>query len=163
MAEFRRPTELEVIIIRENDREEIRLLKRIARSLERIEAEIVPPPSPSPAGITFKETSMLPAVGGNTLVYTGTLSPAGAKMPGAAFSVSSSDPTVTATVDDTGLVVTVPLPTGFVDDPANPLTITWNASGISPIPSTSPTSLSATITPTIPTPSPTGVTFDQTT
>ena len=110
---------------------------------------------------------MLSAVGGNTLVFTGTIAPSGAAFPaGTTFGVVSSDPTVSPTVDATGLIVTIPLPAGFVDNPASPLTVTYTAAGIAPIPSTSPTSLTATITPTVPippTPTPTGITFEQTT
>lgn len=122
---------------------------------------------PTPRGITFKEITMLPAIAGNTLIYTGTLSPAGSAFSdGTTFSVTSSDPTVSPTVDASGLVVTIPLPDGFVDDPSNPLTITYTASGIVPVPADSPTSLTATITPTVPvppTPTPTAISFAQTT
>lgn len=157
--------EPELIVVFDNDREEIKLLKQMVNSLRRIERELLPP-TPSPAGVTFQEISMLPATAGNTLVYTGTFTPQGAAAPGASFSVSSSDPSVVPTVDSTGLVVTIPLGDTFVDDPANPLTVTWNANGITPVPAGSPSSLRADIVPSLPVqpvPSPTGVVFAQTT
>lgn len=130
--------------------------------------EIVDELSPTtPTSITFKEITMLPPVAGNTLVYTGTLAPSGSQFPaGTTFALVSSDPTVTPTVDATGLIVTIPLPATFVDDPANPFNVVYTASGITPNPSTSPTTVTATITPTIPTPpplTPTGIVFNQTT
>lgn len=109
----------------------------------------------------------LDPVAGNTLVFTGTLAPAGSAFPaGTTFTVVSSDPTVTPTVDATGLIVTIPLPATFVDDPANPFNVVYTASGITPVPADAPTSITATITPSIPTPptpTPTGITFAQTT
>jgi len=144
---------------------ECHLLGEILRILERIEEKISPRPS-TPRAITFKENTMpvLPPVAGNTLVYTGTLAPAGSVFPsGTTFTVVSSDPTVTPTVDSTGLIVTIPLPSTFVDNPATPFNVVYTASGITPVPSTSPTSITATITPSVPTATPTGITFVQTT
>jgi hypothetical protein len=133
------------------------LLRRIAR-------ELAPEPPLTPTLITFQETTMLPPVAGNTLVYTGTLAPAGSAFSsGTTFAVVSSDPTVTPTVDVTGLIVTIPLPSTFVDNPASPFNVVYTASGITPSPSTSPTLITATITPSIPTATPTGITFAQTT
>lgn len=110
---------------------------------------------------------MLPPVAGNTLVYTGTISPAGAAFPaGTTFTLVSSDPTVTPTVDATGLIVTIPLPSTFVDNPASPFNVVWSTSTFTPEPAGSPTSLTATITPSIPTPptpTPTSVVFTQST
>lgn len=132
--------------------------------LSQIAAELAPT---TPTSITFKEITMLPPIAGNTLVYTGTLAPSGSQFPaGTTFALVSSDPTVTPTVDATGLIVTIPLPATFVDDPANPFNVVYTASGITPNPSTSPTTVTATITPTIPTPpplTPTGIVFNQTT
>lgn len=126
-----------------------------------------PPRTLTPKRITFKEQSMLPAVGGNTLVYTGTLSPASSEFPpDTTITVDSSDAKVTPNVDASGLNVIVPLPDGWVDDANNPLTITYTASGITPVPPSAPTSLSATITPSVPPPvvlTPTGIDFQQTT
>ena len=120
--------------------------------------------SETPLTVTFQETSMLPPVAGNTLVYTGTLNPAGSAYPaGTTFSLISSDPTVTPTVDATGLIVTIPLPDTFVDDPANPFNVRYLSSTFVPVPDTSPAAVSATITPSIPTPTPLGITFVQTT
>lgn len=137
---------LEILQEQERDR---RLLHQILRRLG-IE------PSP-PTSITFKEITMLSATAGNTLVYTGTLSPAGSQFPAdAAFALVSSDPTVTPTVDPTGLIVTIPLPSTFVDDPANPFNVAYLASN-------STWSVSATITPSAPPVLPTGISFAQTT
>ncbi len=149
------------------DRVEIRLLEEILRVEEATFLElrklvhILTPHTPTT--IVFKEITMLPPVAGNTLVYTGNLSPSGSAFSaGTTFSLVSSDPTVTPTVDATGLIVTIPLPATFVDDPANPFNVVYTASGIIPSPSSSPTSITATITPSIPTATPTGITFVQT-
>jgi hypothetical protein len=152
---------------------EIKLLEKIEHLLESVErrlAEIerrLPQPH-TPTTLVFQESSMpLPPVAGNTLVYTATLSPAGSAFPaGTSFTVVSSDPTVTPTVDPTGLIITIPLPETFVDNPDAPFNVVYTASGITPEPSTSPTSLTATITPSVPvppTPTPTGIAFVQTT
>jgi hypothetical protein len=139
------------------------LLRHIIRLLKNEELP------PTPASITFTQRgfTMLDPVAGNTLVYTGTLSPAGSAFPaGTTFTVVSSDPTVTPTVDATGLIVTIPLPSTFVDDPANPFNVTWSTSTFTPSPAGSPASLSAVITPSIPTPpaaTPVSVVFNQTT
>lgn len=113
-----------------------------------------------PTQISFKETSMLDPVAGNTLVYTGTLTPAGAVYPsGAIFSLQSSDPTVNPTVDATGLVVTIVLPSTFVDDPNNPFNVVYTATSAD-----GTQSITATITPSVPAATfPTGITFAQTT
>lgn len=148
-------------LIYQENKETNRLLRRVLHRLPN------PPPINTPTAITFKEITMLKAAAGNTLVFTGTLTPTGSEFPsGTAFDVVSSDSTVTPTVDSTGLNVIVPLPDGWVEDPNNPLTINYTASGITPYPPTSPTSLSATITPSVPPPptlTPTGITFQQTT
>jgi hypothetical protein len=109
-------------------------------------------PTETPNRISFKETSMLPPVAGNTLVYTGTLSPSGAVFPAdSVFAVTSSDSTVTPTVDSTGLIVTIPLPGTFVDSGSFVVSYTATGTGMS---------LSATITPSVPVP--TGISFQQT-
>jgi hypothetical protein len=150
------PTDRLLYEILKELRENNRLLHRLVKDEE--------PKVSTPTVITFQETTMLPPVAGNTLVYTGTLSPAGSAFPaGTTFAVVSSDPTVTPTVDTTGLIVTIPLPSTFVDDPANPFNVVYTASGITPSPSTSPTSITATITPSIPTATPTGIVFGQST
>lgn len=122
---------------------------------------------PTPAAITFKEISMLPTVGGNTLVYTGTLSPSGSAFPtGTTFTVTSNDPAVTPTVDPTGLIVTIPLPTGWVENPTTPLAIDYATSTFVPSPAGSPSSLTAVITPSAPpvtVATPTSIAFTQTT
>jgi hypothetical protein len=135
-----------------------KLLKQILCELLAIRQELAPPPLPT--AITFyQENPMLPPVAGNTLVYTGTLSPAGAVFPSdSVFAVTSSDPTVTPTVDATGLIVTIPLPSTFVDNPSSPFSVGYTATSAS-----TGMSLSATITPSAPPVVPTGITFTQTT
>lgn len=132
------------------ERENRHLLRRILRHLGE---------EPTPTGIVFQEITMLPPVAGNTLVYTGTLAPAGAVFPAdSGFAVTSSDPTVTPAVDSTGLIVTIPLPSTFVDNPASPFSVGYTATSAS-----TGMSLSATITPSVPPVVPTGITFVQTT
>lgn len=169
MSLFHHEPEIEILIIEEHDPEVVKLIKEIGnhvlRELRAIRRELRP--RPTPVTISFKEITMLDPVAGNTLVYTGTLSPAGAQFPaGTSFSVTSNYPNVAPTVDATGLVVTVPLGSDFVDDPTNPLAISYATSSFFPEPSTSPAQITATITPTIPpppTPTPTSINFVQTT
>lgn len=148
------------------DWEIISLLERILHVLRKIERELLPSETLTPTTIRFMENTvmaLLPPVAGNTLIYTGTLSPSGSAFPaGTTFAVVSSDPTVTPTVDPTGLIVTIPLPSTFVDNPASPFNVVYTASGITPSPASSPTSLTATITPSVPTATPTGISFVQT-
>ena len=64
---------------------------------------------------------MLPTIGGNTLIYSGTLFPAGSVLaPDFVATVTSNDPAVSPTVDVTGLIVTVPLPTDWVENTTTP-------------------------------------------
>ncbi len=150
------PVEIDIIEIFEHDPEVVRLLKEIARTLRRIEHEILPT---LPSTIVFKETPMLAPVAGNTLVYTGTLTPVGALYPAdTTFALVSSDPTVTPTVDSTGLVVTIPLPSTFVDNPASPFNVGYTALSTS----NPGWTVVATITPSIPSVLPTGISFVQT-
>jgi hypothetical protein len=103
---------------------------------------------------------MLPTAGGNTLVFTGTLTPSGSTFPAdAAFTVSANDPAVVPTVDGTGLIVTVPLPTGWVEEVGQPLAISYSAASAS-----NPTwTLAARVTPSAPVNLPTAISFTQTT
>ena len=103
---------------------------------------------------------MLPTTGGNTLIFTGTLAPAGAVYPaGTTYAATSNDPAVSPSVDPTGLIVTVPLPTGWVESTTTPLAIGYTATG--PV---AGQSLAATITPSAPASAfPTGIAFAQTT
>lgn len=136
-------------------------LGSIVHELRAIRHELEPP---TPTFIFFKESTMLDPVAGNTLVYTGILSPSGAQFSaGTSFAVTSSDPNAAASVDATGLIVTIALNAQFVDDPANPMSVTYTASGIIPNPATAPTSITATIQPTVPALTPTAITFQQTT
>jgi hypothetical protein len=156
----------------EERREEIKLLKEILHQskeqtfiLREIYRRTI---HPTPTKISFHEVTMLPTEGGNTLVFTGTLAPAGAEFPtGTIFAVTSNDPDVLPAVDSTGLVVTIPLPIGWVENTTTPLAIQWASSSFTPNPASSPTSLSATITPSAPPPpdalTPTSIVFNQTT
>jgi hypothetical protein len=147
--------------------EEIRLLERVLEILGRIERQLEPK-TPTPTAIHFKENTMLAPDPGNTLVFTGTLSPTGSAFPaGTTFTAVSADPNVTVTLDETGLIVTAAI--SETDTPGTVADITWSTSSFAPEPSTSPASLTVTIPLTIgappppPTPTPTGVTFEQTT
>ncbi len=109
--------------------------------------------------ISFRETTMLPVQAGNTLVYTGTLTPAGSILaPDFVATVTSNDPAVVPTVDPTGLIVTVPLPAGWVESTTTPLAITYATTSAS-----TGQALAGTITPGAETVLATGVTFAQTT
>lgn len=117
---------------------------------------------PFATSISFKETTMLPVEAGNTLVYTGTLSPAGSVLaPDFVATVTSNDTAILPTVDSTGLIVTVPLPAGWVESTTSPLAITYATTS-----ATTGQALSATITPGAEVTAPvlaTSVTFTQTT
>lgn len=132
-------------------------LKHELREIRRELRQILGILKPHPTSITFQEITMNPTQGGYTLVFTGTLAPAGAVYPAdTTFTVTSNDPAVSPTVDTTGLVVTVPLPTGWVESTSVALAIQYAASS-------SEGSLSAVITPSAPPASfPTGITFAQT-
>jgi hypothetical protein len=144
-------------------REQLRTSKKILEVdlanmgfLSQIAADLNPI---TPTSISFTETSMLSPTAGNTLVFTGTLAPAGSVYPAdTTFALVSSDTTVTPTVDVTGLIVTIPLPTTFVDNPASPFNVVYTATSIS-----GPLTISATITPSIPVALPTSIAFAQTT
>lgn len=132
--------------------------------LQQIADDLAPEPE-TPSTITFKESTMLDPVAGNTLVFTGTLSPAGSAFPaGTTFTVSSSDPNVAASADATGLVVTAVLGAGFVAGEND--IISWSTSTFAPVPADSPASLTASISITgvaAPVPTPVGIVFAQTT
>jgi hypothetical protein len=144
-------------------KDEVSVLRKIEHTLQSNQ----PQERLTPLGISFKESSMLSAVAGNTLVYTGVLTPVDSVYPvGTTVTVTSSDPSVLPTVDATGLIVTVPLPSTFVENPTTPLTIGYNTSTFVPNPATSLSSISASIIPSTPAPTvltPTGITFTQTT
>lgn len=150
------------------DEQIIELLESVIHELRVIKHKLFPP---TPTAVWFnQENPMLPADPGNTLVFTGTIEPAGAAFPaGTTFSVTSTDPTVVPTVDETGLIITVPLPSTVA--PGENLEINWSTSTFVPSPDSAPASLTATIAITIgsapppppPTPTPTQVVFAQTT
>lgn len=97
---------------------------------------------------------------GQTQVFTGTLSPAGAVFPAdSVFAISSNDSAVAPVVDSTGLVVTVTYPQGWTESTSTPLAFSYTATSAS-----TSMSLTATIAPSAPPPAvPTGITFAQTT
>ena len=103
---------------------------------------------------------MLPTIGGNTQVFTGTFVPAGSVAPtDAVYAVTSNDPAVSPTVDATGLIVSVTYPTPWTESATTPLAFTRTASSAS-----NPTwTLSDIITPSAPAAGfPTSTTFIQT-
>jgi hypothetical protein len=148
----------------EIERAEIgRRLKQIESDLWQIQhiLERCCPDKELPTSTRFKEITMLSTTGGNTQVFTGTFVPAGSVPPAdAVYAITSNDPAVTPTVDATGLIVTGPLPVGWVESTTTPLAYTRTASSVS-VPSWS---LSDIITPSAPpAPLPTSTTFVQTT
>ena len=131
------------------------------RTLRRIEQEILPA-IPTPLTVSFQGDTMS-LVPGTTAVFTGVTSPAGSAFPaGTTFTVTTTDPTVGASVDATGLIVSLVLPTTFVDDPSNPFSFTVVSSTYVPVPSTSPASITTITTPSTPVPTPLSVTYTQT-
>ena len=108
--------------------------------------------------VMFKEISMNPTEGGYTLIYSGTLAPAGSVFaPDATFTVTSNDPAVSPTVDSTGLIVTIPLPAGWVEDIVTPLAIDYASASAS-----TGQALTAVITPSAPPPAlATSISFQQ--
>jgi len=144
---------------------EFRILEEILHELRAIRREIAPRPTPTEA--SFKEMSMLPADPGNTLVFAIVLSPAGSAIPaGTVSTITSSDPTVVPTLDPTGLIVTVPLPTGITVGES--VTLTWDSGTFTPSPVNAPSSIGCSTTITIgappppPTPTPVSAAFVQT-
>ena len=132
------------------ERENRRMLRHILKSLN---IEMVLSTS-----IRFTEVTMLSTTGGNTLVYTGTLSPAGSVLASDfVATVTSNDPAVSPTVDSTGLVVTIPLPAGWVEG-ATLLAVSYATTSAS-----TGQALQATITPSAPVPLATSISFVQTT
>jgi hypothetical protein len=130
----------------------------------------------TPTGIIFKEITMNPTQAGQTQVFTGTLqplasgtTPAAAYPAGVTFTATANDDALNSgaiTVDATGTIVTVAYPDGWVENASLPLVITYESSPFTPFPSTSPSTVTATITPSAPpvaaVPTPTGISFVQT-
>jgi hypothetical protein len=135
-----------------------REIAKVLHIIREIERDLRPRPI-TPTSVTFKEISMLPTTGGNTQVYSGSLVPAGSSYPtDSTFTVTSNDPAVLPTVDSTGLIVTVPLPAGWVESTTVALAIAYAAASAS-----NPSmAVTATITPSAPVVLPTGITFTQT-
>jgi hypothetical protein len=132
--------------------EDRRLLRRILKHLGHHEL---------PTSTAFLEITMEATAGGNTQIFTGTFVPAGSVPPtDAVYAVTSNDPAVSPTVDSTGLIVTGPLPAGWVESTTTPLAYTRTASSVS-VPTWT---LSDIITPSAPPVGfPTSTTFVQTT
>jgi hypothetical protein len=104
-------------------------LRHISHQLQKL----VDDENPStPTSTSFLEITMLPTQGGNTQIFTGTFVPAGSVPPtDAVYAVTSNDPAVSPTVDATGLIVTGPLPSGWVESTTTPLAYTRTASSAS--------------------------------
>jgi hypothetical protein len=154
----------------QDTREDRETLHLILRELEKIARELSPPPSstPTPSTITFKETTMNPTEAGQTQVFTGTLSPAGAAYPaGTTFTVTSNDPAVSPTLDPTGLIVSVTYPNGWSESTTTPLQFDYATSTFTPVAPGTATQITAVITPSAPpppaTPTPNSISFAQTT
>lgn len=100
---------------------------------------------------------------GQSQQFTGVLAPAGSSFPSdVEFTLTSNDPSVSPTVDSTGLIVSVSYPADWVESTTTPLAFLYGASSAA-----NPTwSLEATITPSAPPPPPavlqTSITFSQT-
>lgn len=142
-------------------KEEIELLHQILHELRVIRHELNPSPT-FPTYTSFQEITMLPTIGGNTQIFTGTFVPAGSVPPtDAVYAVTSNDPAVSPSVDASGLIVTGPLPSGWVESTTTPLAYTRTASSVS-----NPSwTLSDIITPSAPSTGgfPSSTTFQQTT
>jgi hypothetical protein len=139
------------------DREILREVRETHRDVELIEQRLR---TRTPTRIHFQEITMNPTAAGQTQVFTGTLTPAGAVFPSdSTFSVTSNDSAVSPSVDATGLVVSVTYPDGWVESTTTPLAFNYDASSAS-----TGMSLAATITPSAPAAVvPTGISFAQTT
>ena len=123
--------------------------------LHEIRRELAPKLSQT---IVFKEITMLPTIGGNTLVYTGTLAPAGSVLaPDFVAIVTSNDPNVSPVVDPTGLIVAIPLPSGWVESASTPLAISYATTSAS-----TGQALAATITPSVAVDLASSISFAQT-
>jgi hypothetical protein len=157
---------------RREDRELREIIDLDRKILERL-------PNPhriTPTGIIFKEVTMNPTQAGQVQVFTGTLqpaaigtTPAAAYPAGVTFTATANDDALNSgaiVVDPTGTIVTVTYPDGWVENAALPLAITYESSPFTPFPSTSPSQVSAVITPSAPpqaaVPTPTSISFVQT-
>lgn len=141
------------------EREILRETRETHRDVERIEQSLR---SHFPISIKFTQENqtMNPTAAGQSQVFTGTLSPAGATYPtDTTFTITSNDPAVSPSVDSTGLVVSVSYPAGWVESTTTPLAFAYAASSAS-----TSGSLTATITPSAPVSAfPTSIAFQQTT
>jgi len=124
-------------------------------------------PQPTPTSITFQEITMNPTEAGQSQVFTIALAPTGSAFPaGTTYTVTSNDPAVSPSLDATGLILSVTYPAVWAENTTTPLAFEWATSTFVPSPSTSPSSLNLTITPSAPPASavtPTSVSYTQTT
>ena len=136
----------------------LEVLRRLASAVEHLVRLLKPH---VPTSTMFEEITMLPTIGGNTQIFTGTFVPAGSIPPlDAVYVVTSNDSAVSPTVDATGLIVTGALPAGWVESTATPLAYTRTASSAA----NPQWTLSDVIIPSAPpAPFPTSTTFQQTT
>jgi hypothetical protein len=124
-------------------REEIKLDREIVEELRDIRRDLE---HPTPTGFVSKEITMLAIAAGNTPVFTITYSPAGSVFPaGTTFTASANDPAITPTISADGTIVTVPLPTDWVQDGVHPLAVSLASSTFVPNPSTSPAQIAGQV------------------
>ena len=144
----------------------LHLEERIDHRLREIEHRLPKPSTPTAFNFT-QENPMITEGPGVTQVWTASPLPAGSAFPaGTTFTATPSDPTVSSTLDPTGLILTIAYPDTFVADPASPFNVVVASSTFVPSPSTAPAQVSETVTPTAPppaTPTPTSFGFVQTT
>ena len=138
-----------------SDKPELDKILREVREVKRVEEEILHElhPHPTPTAFNFtQENPMITEGPGVTQVWTATPTPTGAAFPaGTTFTATPSDPSVSATLDPTGLILTIAYPTTFVPGPT-PFSVVVASSTFVPSPSTSPSTVSETVTPTAPAP-----------
>lgn len=134
----------------------LEIMLRISEENQRFLRELRPH---HPTKIHFSELTMNPTAAGQTQVFTGTLTPAGAVFPAdSAFTVTSNDTLVSPSVDASGLIVSVTYPDGWTESTTTPLAFAYTASSES-----EDMNLTATITPSAPVVVPTGISFKQST
>ena len=142
MSFWHHDPEIEIIIL-DDDKDEIKLLKAILRTLHDIRGELKPKLS---TRIRFEEITMNPTQAGQTQVFTGTLAPAGSVLASdAVATVTSNDPAVSPSLDSTQLIVSVTYPDGWVESTTTPLAFEYATTSAS-----TAQWLSATITPSAP-------------
>jgi hypothetical protein len=151
--------------ILEVEKESLDELRSLTDAVNALRDDLLPTPTPTAFNFT-QENPMITEGPGVTQVWTATPAPKGSAFPaGTTFTATPSDTTVSATLDVTGLILTIAYPTTFVPGPT-PFNVVVASSTFTPEPSTSPSSVSETVTPTVPlppTPTPLSFGFVQTT